>query len=153
MSDETELDNDMVKMIMDAGDFQLKCAKVERAALAEFDREGSQWGWKDCKKILRDWFPRLRERASKSEHPDEDWSEYRSEVSYVGEIVDGLRWAFSRNINRTLYDAVQDSIWAWPREWELQYPPIKQWRGNSSPANTEELANKLTRADSGGFHA
>jgi hypothetical protein len=59
-------------------------------------------------------------------------------------ILDGLRWAFSRNVNRTLYDAVQDPIWSWPGKWELLYPPLKQWRGNSSPVDAEELANRLT---------
>jgi hypothetical protein len=50
------------------------CAEAERAALAAFDKEGWQWGWKDCQIVLRDWFPRLRERARQTQDPDEDVS-------------------------------------------------------------------------------
>jgi hypothetical protein len=118
-------------------------AEVERTALAEFNKVGWQWGGEDCKKVLRDWFPRLRERARKTQDPNEDLLEYQSEIFAVVEILDGLRWAFSRNTDRTLYDAVQDRIWAWPGETKLLSPPPKEWRHNSSPADIKQLANKL----------
>jgi hypothetical protein len=118
--------------------------KAERAALARFDEVGQQWGGKDCKKILREWFPRLLERARKRKGAEVEIGHYEDEIDDAWWILDGLREAFSGNINRTLYDAVQDSIWTWPGEKELLFPPNNKWRSNSSPSDREELASKVT---------
>jgi len=87
----------------------------------------------------------LLERARQRKGANVSTSDYEDEIADAAWPLDELREAFSVNMNRTLFNSVQDRIWAWPREWELQYPPLKQWRGNSSPVNTEELANELTK--------
>ncbi len=114
--------------------------EVERTILACFDEVERQWGGEDCKKILRDWFPRLLERTSKRKGADADVSDYKWEIEDAFPILEGLRDAFSRNER---CDSARNGIWAWPTERELQFPP-KEWLSDgTSPADTEQLTRAV----------
>jgi len=117
--------------------------EAERAALKHFDEPGSQWGGADCTKVLSDWFPRLQERVRKRKNADADLWDYQEEIGDAFWILNGLREAFSGNVNRTLYDAVQDEIWAWPNDKDLLWPPIDKWRHEHSPADVKQLTSAL----------
>jgi hypothetical protein len=93
---------------------------AERAAIKLFDEPGQQWGGQDCQNILRDWLPRLLERAD-CKGTDEELSGYQEQIDDAFPILNKLREAFSGNVNRTLYDVVQDDLWVWPSDKELRW--------------------------------
>src|SRR5262249_4095384 len=65
------------------------------------------------------------------------------EIDDVWWILNGLRETFSRNVNRTLYHAVQFRLWTWPTEKELGSHP-KEWGGHNSPVRIDELTKDVS---------
>ena len=68
---------------------------IERSTLKEW---GSERDWSQCRAILEDWFPRLRERTA-GESDIED--AFEREVGEAVEILRELRWALSYHVKET----------------------------------------------------
>ncbi len=117
---------------------------VEKAAIDRFREPGNQWGGEDCKRILRDWFPRLLERVRRRGGAYATAGDYEEEIDDVVWILEWLRNAFAANIDRTLCDTVQDPIWVRPSEKQLLFPPDTWRRRSDSPADTEDLKKCLS---------
>lgn len=118
-------------------------AAAEKAAIKQFNTPGQQWGGEDCKRVLRDWFPRLLARVLTQKGSNADVSDYEGEIWEASYLLGELRDAFSWNLDRTKFNFVQDPIWPWPTGRELMSAP-KEWRDRTSPVDSNQLAAALS---------
>jgi len=94
-----------------------KSQGVEERALQDFPNEEAG-GW-ECQKVLRDWFPQLRERAGQD-------AEYRRAVWDAVEVLKELRLAFCADED---WEKPQPRgrLWRWPSENAALTPPEPSW--------------------------
>ena len=81
-------------------------AAAEKASLERFTIPGQRWGGEDCKRVLRDLFPQLLERALARKGTDADISDYEDEIWEATYPLGELRDAFSWNLDRTRFNFV-----------------------------------------------
>ena len=110
---------------------------VEVQALQEFPIEISG-GW-ECRKVLYDWFIKLRERA------EDDDARYRLDLWDAVEILGEIRRAMTAVY---LYDDEEKKrygsrLWAWPTSDALRNPP-KNWL-HRSPIESNTLDEALSK--------
>jgi hypothetical protein len=115
---------------------------AENEALESFSSE--EPGSLDCERVLRDWFPRLKERASNraGEALDQftallsgntvlDWATaYRDEIVRARYLLENVRTAFWSNASLKEGKYLGSGLWAWPTDQALHNPP-PGWLGRS----------------------
>ncbi|MBB6465576.1 hypothetical protein HNQ96_001434 [Aminobacter lissarensis] len=121
---------------MAAGDDTDNPRMVEKSAIEEFPLDEAGSG--ECRQILRDLLPKLKERAGK------EAGEYSS---LVWEAVSDLRliqdalWQNVGAIDDSEKKYAPGTLWAWPSQEALQRPP-SNWH-DRSPANMDSLDRAL----------
>lgn len=108
---------------------------VEEQALQEFDTdESGDW---ECRKILNDWFVKLRERVG------DDETRYRADVWDAVEVLSDIRGAMTAAYLGNGEEGNKSRLWVWPSSGAFRNPP-KNWLARS-PVNCSILDEALTK--------